>query len=1054
MKKQKILFYGNCQLAVLSNLFQSQNTEFKETYEVLKAEDYKLETIWEGETGTVAPFRYDKSNLADSSTIEAVEKITEEADVIIFQNLNASPATGRPAQLTTEYLYNKYVGKKQLLCVPSCYFTGYLHPPDPKKAHFPGIFTWLDLKGFNNHQILKWLKDETVSEIAMLIAQEAKSSITEMASRETKDSRLYTNFISVLGILQQYREDYIVYNRNHPSSKYFQELYLKISNFLSLNPYPLASAKDIKCVFPGWVARPTDFCFFRENFLTLCESLEVFDIYNTRLDLAYVDKQLHKTKNFPFLTLEDKTNIKNTLKILDPSIDLNFIQQKNTTIVKPFENMPSSVAETAGLKIISKDKKDLVTTINYAHERTIEDYIAEVGISVVPPAPTNKTKNLHIFTAAPALPTQLHNTYTTVSLDSSVRFGEDINAITNNHLNKVLVLSHMHNNNYAHVLCEVLPLLLYFSELDPTYSSLITYKTKILTGILDALQLKLSEKIIFIEDSYKFTCKTLTFLPVEASANMPRDFKMLTYLYKKIKSLGIHKTKANKLIYCSRPKEAVKHGRTMQVENEKEILLRLQKYCEETKKYELVVFDGLDSSKNKWSVLEQIKLFSEAKCIMGPHGSALYNLIFSPQDLTVCEFTGGTKGVLKEPTFIDFERGTFRDYYALKDYLDYYYIPFDSTQPLTSLTIDLDNLEMFLKILETKSEGSPKLLNRKHTELKASDFLPTIYTYYDYIGKPNQEELLDLWKFSWEKQGFRAVVLQASDAAKHPYYKEFEVKLKQLHLDIAGEKLKLYGLSCYLRWLAYAAQTSHPDGNNNCSFLVSDYDVINVNFKPSDLPKPGDKLNFLAKHCPCLAYATPAQFLEFCENVVNFSEKNIEEIKRKYIKKSLIHYHDQEFLGLNAEALSYNFSGASEYVELYVEGEDNSARLVHVAHKSAGDAVIKFPELKNITFPELRVRFASQLLKDHHGNSEKTEKFHEIVKQETTKAYIALVKSISENHIVVLDTHKNLTLSLNITDKTSLRGGYSSLSDVAVGTDVGVRADYDNITALVIRKIS
>ena len=96
----------------------------------------------------------------------------------------------------------------------------------------------------------------------------------------------------------------------------FQELYLKISNFLSLNPYPLASAKDIKCVFPGWVARPTDFCFFRENFLTLCESLEVFDIYNTRLDLAYVDKQLHKTKNFPFLTLEDKTNIKNTLKIL------------------------------------------------------------------------------------------------------------------------------------------------------------------------------------------------------------------------------------------------------------------------------------------------------------------------------------------------------------------------------------------------------------------------------------------------------------------------------------------------------------------------------------------------------------------------------------------------------------------------------------------------------------------------------------------------------------------------------------------------------------------
>jgi hypothetical protein len=90
MKKQKILFYGNCQLSILSNLFQSQNIKFKETYEVLKAQDYKLETIWQAGIGTVAAFRYDKSNLADSSTIEAVEKITEEADVIIFQNLNTN----------------------------------------------------------------------------------------------------------------------------------------------------------------------------------------------------------------------------------------------------------------------------------------------------------------------------------------------------------------------------------------------------------------------------------------------------------------------------------------------------------------------------------------------------------------------------------------------------------------------------------------------------------------------------------------------------------------------------------------------------------------------------------------------------------------------------------------------------------------------------------------------------------------------------------------------------------------------------------------------------
>ena len=53
MKKQKILFYGNCQLSVLSNLFQSQNAKFKETYEVLKEEDYKLEIVWRAGIGAI-----------------------------------------------------------------------------------------------------------------------------------------------------------------------------------------------------------------------------------------------------------------------------------------------------------------------------------------------------------------------------------------------------------------------------------------------------------------------------------------------------------------------------------------------------------------------------------------------------------------------------------------------------------------------------------------------------------------------------------------------------------------------------------------------------------------------------------------------------------------------------------------------------------------------------------------------------------------------------------------------------------------------------------------
>lgn len=41
-----------------------------------------------------------------------------------------------------------------------------------------------------------------------------------------------------------------------------------------------------------------------------------------------------------------------------------------------------------------------------------------------------------------------------------------------------------------------------------------------------------------------------------------------------------------------------------------------------------------------------------------------------------------------------------------------------------------------------------------------------IYTYFEDINHSGQEKLLELWKESWQRQGFEAIVLGEKDAKK------------------------------------------------------------------------------------------------------------------------------------------------------------------------------------------------------------------------------------------------------------------------------------------------
>ena len=98
-----------------------------------------------------------------------------------------------------------------------------------------------------------------------------------------------------------------------------------------------------------------------------------------------------------------------------------------------------------------------------------------------------------------------------------------------------------------------------------------------------------------------------------------------------------------------------------------------------------------------------------------------------------------------------------------------------------------------------------------------------IYTYYQNINHSSQKELIDLWKISWSRHGYEPIVLNLEDAKKHSYFETLNSEMRRIFNEITGRTIIDYGMSCWLRWLAYAIQEDEK-------FYVSDYDAININF--------------------------------------------------------------------------------------------------------------------------------------------------------------------------------------------------------------------------------
>lgn len=262
----------------------------------------------------------------------------------------------------------------------------------------------------------------------------------------------------------------------------------------------------------------------------------------------------------------------------------------------------------------------------------------------------------------------------------------------------VMILNLPFYDNYGHCLQDVIPKLLWYDE-NHSADVIYTNHSDLLVSFIDLFDIRL-KKIKFIKKEAYLNARNIII------ENHPgwhhRDIFKIEKFKKIIDTKCVLYNQSeihNRLIYCSRNHSSlVRHGRVMNSRNEDDIIAMLKKYCQDNNML-FTKFTGMDSNDQLLSLKEQLILFNQAKVVVGPHGSAMNNIIYlNPgNNPKVCEFTSGTQ--------VQIHGGIFtKTYLELYGYLtdriyDYYLIPFDkqSTNQITS--ININHLNTFLKTI-------------------------------------------------------------------------------------------------------------------------------------------------------------------------------------------------------------------------------------------------------------------------------------------------------------------------------------------------------------------
>jgi hypothetical protein len=183
-----------------------------------------------------------------------------------------------------------------------------------------------------------------------------------------------------------------------------------------------------------------------------------------------------------------------------------------------------------------------------------------------------------------------------------------------------------------------------------------------------------------------------------------------------------------------------------------------------------------------------------------------------------------------------------------------------------------------------------------------------VFTFYSPVeGKKEREELalIDLWKRSWQAQGWEPTVLGYESLTFDDELNELVRRFKKL------PSINRYNLDywCYLRWVAVAQQGGG---------VMSDYDVINYSFQPREV----GPLTTYDRYVPCLVSGSREEFMRAVGWFANQ--------KMGLLSRFLAHAHTSDMLILKNH--QSEFTQLAECIEYGVPGWD-TAPTVHYCNR-------------------------------------------------------------------------------------------------------------------------
>ena len=259
--KQKILFYGNCQVGVIARFFR---LNLFDKFDIQICSDCDLETFW-NEPGLFAVWSTaNRKNQKDY--IECVHSKIREADIFVFQPHDGGRWLFN--ELQTEYLHD-FIASGLKICIPDTRFFVYL----PDKVSLYPFVEYVKKIVNTPEEIVNYLKSSDDPMLENILKNEYPFNMEferyrkENRQRYEESLTLYENSINMCDFMEkEFKNKLIAVSHNHMAECYYIEMLKKLYNLLNIDEsnYPIRNIE-----FPGMGVTyidPRQFKFFSKIF--------------------------------------------------------------------------------------------------------------------------------------------------------------------------------------------------------------------------------------------------------------------------------------------------------------------------------------------------------------------------------------------------------------------------------------------------------------------------------------------------------------------------------------------------------------------------------------------------------------------------------------------------------------------------------------------------------------------------------------------------------------------------------------------------------------------